>query len=183
MKANLPNHPPDDPIAYLHLNQGLVTSKKVVISTILGSCVAVTFYHRPSRLSGIFHASLPSKATFYDVPDSDDGPCRYVDTAIETILNKFLSQGITPGQIETKLFGGAYSLEDLVKTKPEIRQQVDVGRQNVEVARKVLAENNLRVIAEDTLGKQGRRILFSTANGGIWLTYLRGLPADSPDVA
>ena len=173
----MPQHAeiPSDPIVYLHINEGMVTSQKVIISTVLGSCVAVTFYHRPSKLSGIFHASLPSKKRFHGVSNQEgDSDYRYVDSAIETILQQFLSHGIGMNQIEAKLFGGAYSMADKVQSMPDVRRQVDVGRQNVEVAQKTLAEHHLPVQAEDILGRHGRRILFSTATGDVWRNTLHG---------
>lgn len=154
-------------LVHLQISECLVTSTPIVISTVLGSCVAATFHHA-SGMSALFHAMLP----YADMEKGGKGsPCKFADQAVELIARRYRLKGVRPDKVKVKLFGGGYTIqraEDL-----EIRQVVDVGRMNVESARQALAGLGFTVSGEDVLGNQGRKLYFHTATGEIWLKRLR----------
>ncbi|NCC26259.1 MAG: hypothetical protein EOM25_13860, partial [Deltaproteobacteria bacterium] len=49
----------DLPLVYLQLGQCIFTGDKMIISTVLGSCVGGTFFHAPTGLAAMFHSMLP----------------------------------------------------------------------------------------------------------------------------
>ncbi len=158
--AGLPN-------VHLKIGEGIVTHGNVLISTVLGSCISVSFYHARSGLAGIFHAMLPSsREGTYD----GKTPCKFVDSAIGTIYQQFQRRGLANRELELKLFGGAFSMG--VGASPDVQQLVNVGARNVEVARKVLHELGLSIQRENVGGDRGRKLVFNTRTGDVWMKML-----------
>lgn len=159
---------------HLRISECIVASRPLLISTVLGSCVSVTFFHERTRLAGVFHAMLPDSAT----SRNGDGPCKFVDSAIRHILAQFDARCVPRREITAKLFGGAYSMgrgherADKPDAAREVRSIVDVGRKNVDMARQVMREENIPIVTENTLGERGRKLFFATSTGEVWMKYL-----------
>ncbi len=152
---------------HLHIGEGIVTTGNLLVSTVLGSCVSVTFFHAESGLAGIFHAMLPLRGEFADAAMP---PCKYVDSAIDVLYEQFVRRGIAVRDVEIKLFGGAFSLGKA--SNVAARALVDVGARNVATARQELARRRLRVAGEQVLGDRGRKLLFDTRSGVVWVKLL-----------
>jgi chemotaxis protein CheD len=168
--AVMPRELAEERLRHLHLRigEGIVARRPAIIATVLGSCVSATFFHRPTGLAGIFHAMLPSAEGSRDF---DCNPCKYVDTAVEAVLAHFIRKGVPVIEIETKLFGGAFSMN--TEEKSLVRTLVDVGGRNVQVARNLLRDRGLVVSGEHVLGERGRKLLFHAGTGEVWVKLLR----------
>jgi chemotaxis protein CheD len=120
----------------------------------------------------MFHAMLPL------APSSTDAsmPGKFVDSGIRHVMDNFDKAGVQRSRIRVKLFGGAYSMKDA--SKEAVRSIVDVGAKNVAVARERLAELGLPVLGEDVLGGQGRKVLFHTGTGDVWVRFLKHMDVD-----
>lgn len=145
---------------YLHPGEIAVVQEPTLISTVLGSCISLTFFHPARKLAGICHALLPHGGSAEEL--------RYVDGSARHLLKEFLHRGIPREQIEIKLFGGADMFESYTATN-----SASVGRQNVKAAIDFVTREELRVIASDTGGHQGRKLLFYSHTGEIFLKRLR----------
>lgn len=156
------------PVRLLGIGEYFLTQEICLVSTVLGSCVSVTFFHKPSAMAAIFHAMLPSKAMVKGYTTAEVG--KFVDTAIPTILHAYEAAGVRPDQIETKLFGGAFTIEP--ERKGLVRDIVDVGAKNVEIAKRLLRTYGMALSKENILGANGRKIFFYTGSGEVWLKYL-----------
>lgn len=154
------------PIEHLRIGECIFTNRKMLISTVLGSCVSVTFYHYQSGSSGIFHAILPDTS----FSKHDMSPCNYADAAITSILSRFRKKRINFSEIEVKMFGGANTMKD--RADPLMKELLDVGLKNVNAARKVLNEYRIRTATEHILGSKGRKIIFNTSNGDVFMSFL-----------
>ena len=75
----------------------------VIRSTPLGSCVAVIAYDKTSKTSGIAHIMLPGKSPTNDKAEEN----KYVENAIENLLDELKSLGSKKANIEICLVGGA----------------------------------------------------------------------------
>jgi len=157
----------DLPNVHLRIGEGIVTAGDMLISTVLGSCVSVSFFHAGSGLAGIFHAMLPEHAGYKDAGKT---PCKFVDSAILLIYEQFRRRGVANRDMEIKLFGGAFSMGQ--GGPASARSLVDVGSRNVEVARVMLGRLGLSVSRENVLGDRGRKLVFDTRSGEIWLKML-----------
>ncbi|WP_300161539.1 chemotaxis protein CheD [Solidesulfovibrio sp.] len=158
---------PDHALAFLNVAQGGVYERPTMAHTVLGSCVAVTFFAPRRGLAGIFHALLP-KASEYRLHQPDQTPYKFVDTAIATVARRLEMRGAKLGEIECKVFGGASAL---------FAEDMSVGRRNVEVAFATLADLGLRVTASNVGGERGRKIVFASSSGEIFVRMLNNAAA------
>lgn len=113
------------------------------------------------------HALLPSCG--------QESPCynpsckqrnKYVDCIIPEMIKHFTEKNIDAKEIEVKLFGGA----DMFKSSDKASGRV--GSMNVEMARKVLEKYGLSLRSFDVGGTQGRKLLFDTRTGEVWMKRL-----------
>ncbi|ANA40731.1 MULTISPECIES: chemotaxis protein CheD [Geobacter] len=155
---------PKLPHIYLKPGEFHFATKPTVVTTVLGSCVSVTMFDVFSRAAAICHALLP------DGPRDD--AFRYVDSSIFRMLEMFMSRGITPRQLQVKLFGGSDML-GATASRP------GVGSRNVDIAHQVLASEGLEVVAADVGGTRGRKLFFYTHTGEVLLKRLNRTEADS----
>ncbi|MBF0284932.1 MAG: chemotaxis protein CheD [Magnetococcales bacterium] len=163
----------------IHLNPGEMhlSPTPSVVTTVLGSCVSVTLFHPKSRIGAICHGMLPHCQCV--APECLHGGCRecfrFVDCAILAMLDQWRDLGIRPAALETKLFGGA----DMFRVG---EGTVTVGRQNVAMAREILLKTGLKLLSSDTGGDRGRKLLFFTHTGEVFLKRLsRTIPLTTID--
>ena len=139
-----------------------------VVSTILGSCVAVVMFNQRTMVGGICHAMLPRN------PSPRGGETfRYVDSAVLYMAERFRALGIRESETDVKLFGGADVLEYHGKNG------LSVGRQNVETAIEVIGEAGFRLIVSDVGGTVGRKLRFYTHTGEVLLKRMAGPAAQA----
>ncbi|BBD09023.1 probable chemoreceptor glutamine deamidase CheD [Desulfovibrio ferrophilus] len=100
-----------------------------------------------------------------------------MDVAVDEIMVRFGKLGIKAHDLDVKLFGGGFTIDP--ERKDAVRDIVDVGRKNVSAARDSLAKHGLKVMAEDVLGRRGRKVFFLTATGEVWV---RPVSAEAGDL-
>lgn len=128
----------------------------ILLSTILGSCVAACIREPVSGIGGMNHFLLPEEAA----KEGAEASLRYGAHSMETLVNALVSaSGVRDRRrLEAKVFGGGAVVAGLS----------DVGGRNGAFVRTWLARDGLRVVAEDLGGKEGRRVLFHPATGRAW---------------
>jgi chemotaxis protein CheD len=141
---------------YLKPGEIVVAYEPTLVSSVLGSCVAVTMFSPARRIGAICHAMLPHS-------DGRSDDLRYVDSAVQHIFQKMRACGVT--DLVVKMFGGAQVL-DVGSYAPEKRT---VGAQNVLQAELALEALGLKVSAQDTGGIHGRKLYFCTREGDVFL--------------
>ena len=145
---------PDEPRrVYLYPGQIFVASEPFVVTTILGSCVAVCLWDPTARVAGINHYLLPD----ISVPGQSD--LRYANTAVQHLIDEMLAAGARQHRMVAKLVGGASIL------MPAGGARLSIGEQNVLAGRKVLGHHAIEISAEQTGGTRGRKLLFHTGTG------------------
>lgn len=163
-----PDEMPELESVYLMIAAGGAFSRPTAVQTVLGSCVSVTFHCPTLRIGGIFHALLP-RAADYPRENPASTPYKYVDTAIQTVLDGLEHLGARRQRLEAKVFGGACS---------DVDQSAGVGLRNVEVAFETLELCRVRVKAADVGGRRGRKLLFLSHAGDV---YVKRLGSKSED--
>lgn len=143
---------------YLRPGEFLISSEPTVVTTVLGSCVAVTIHVPRLGMAGICHALLPG-----DGATTLDNPARYVDTSVHAMVEALSDSGARKGEMVVKLFGGADVLDTLSTPHGT------VGMANVKRAQNVLHEAGLPLAAIETGGTQGRKLHFFTHTGEVFL--------------
>lgn len=143
---------------FIHVGQIHVDTTPAAISTVLGSCVAVCLYDKQRKIGGMNHYLLP----FWN-GNGLQSP-KFGNIAIPKLIELMLLRGANPRSLEAKVFGGA-SMHRLGA------QTMMIGEKNVLVAKEILAEYKIPIIAEDTHGESGRKIQMHLEQGKVLLKY------------
>ena len=156
------------PDIYLKPGETVISNNAAIVSTILGSCISITMFNLQWRIGAICHNLLPTCRDKRKCSDNCTEAFRYVECTIKRMVNKFTSRGIRQSEIEVKLFGGS----DMFNLTVGENSSVTVGKQNIETALKVLGDSGLKIAASDTGGSVGRKIVFCTQTGKVFLKRL-----------
>ncbi|HKZ18402.1 MAG TPA: chemotaxis protein CheD [Geobacteraceae bacterium] len=161
---------PDDTLERVYLKPGEChfSVRPSVVSTVLGSCISVTMFNPERRIGAICHAILPEEKTPGEA-------FRFVDSSIMVMLKSFERHGIHRSGIEIKLFGGS----DVLPTDNGRERGNTVGKQNIGIALQVVEKEGLRLVTTDLGGTRGRKIVFHTHTGEIFLKRLRKIMRSS----
>lgn len=146
---------------YLHPGDVHVADGACVITTILGSCVAVCLTESGSNIGGVNHFLLPQQRA------GEGSSTRYARGAIDQLVERMLSLGARRSRITAKLFGGANVLAAFSEGV------MHIGAANVDIARTLLASHGIPIAAEDVGGTRGRRLVFSSHDGSASVQRLR----------
>jgi len=164
------------PQVYLKPGEMHFAEQPSLVVTVLGSCLSVTMFSRRKGLGGICHGLLPRCGGQHTC----NGKClegfKYVDCSIEQMVKLFDKHGVKRSEIEVKCFGGA----DMFSREIKVPGLVSVGRQNVQTAEKILKHEGLSILKMDVGGLRGRKILFYTDTGDVFLKRLTR--TNDPDI-
>lgn len=140
---------------YLHPGQLHTAAHATLISTVLGSCVAVCLWDPATRIGGMNHFLLPM----------GKGP-RYGNEAMNQLLGEMAARGASVARMIAKVFGGACLIPGFAGTPKAI------GTQNVDAALRFLAAHSIPVRGEQTGGRRGRKLLFHTGTGRAYVKVI-----------
>ncbi len=145
---------------FMKVAEGGVYHRPTVVRTVLGSCVSVTFHCQRTGFGAMFHALLPTAADYEKLPAPPELPFRYVDTAIHLLCARIFKRVVQQPDLECKIFGGGAAM---------VQGMLGVGSRNVQIAYEVLASYPLRVVSSDVAGECGRKLLFVTSTGEVFV--------------
>lgn len=156
------------PKVFLQTGDCYFAVQPTIVTTILGSCLAVTMNAPKQGLGTICHAFLPDSSERDPRKGKDPQICRYVDTALQNMLETMDKMGVPRRDLVIKMFGGAagIAVAGMAKTS------YNIGRRNVEMAKKLLRFARLEVQVESVGGNYGRKLMFHTQTGEVWLKKL-----------
>ena len=150
---------PDRKERLIHVVQGnLETSNDVdvVLTTVLGSCIAACLYDSAVGVGGMNHFLLPDNGS------SNAGGNSYGVHAMELLINGMLQKGAKKHRIAAKIFGGA----DMLGI------QTSVGKRNIAFVRSFLEMENITCEKESVGGLYARRVRFWPTSGRAQLKVL-----------
>lgn len=139
------------------------------IRTLLGSCVAVTFWHPDSGHGGMCHFMLPSRPIKSPlcvgrVHARFDG--RYGDEVLPWLADAVRCHGVNPRDCQIKVFGGGNMF-------PTLHWHSDrMGQRNGEFALEWLKRRHLMVTAADLGGTGHRAVIFDLWSGHVWSKFI-----------
>ncbi|MGP0173016.1 chemotaxis protein CheD [Pseudomonas sp. NCHU5208] len=129
------------------------------IRTLLGSCVALVFWHPRHRLGGMCHYMLPTRG----LPGLPlDG--RYADEAMLLLFKAMTAHGTRPSEYHLRIFGGGNMFPAL-----QPRAKSHIGQQNVDMAHKLIAQHGLVSHGELVGGTSHLHLLFDIWSGQLAL--------------
>lgn len=135
----------------------------VVLTTLLGSCVAACIRDPVAKIGGMNHFLLPG----------DAGAARDEQMGVhlmELLLNGLMRKGAQRDRLEAKIFGGARMMAGLS----------DIGAKNAEFAKRFLSYEGVKLVGGDCGGTQGRRIQFSPSTGRALQSYIAQVVETAP---
>lgn len=142
----------------IHPGEYYVSSKDVVISTLLGSCIAACLYDPVNRILGMNHFLLSSKRYAKDMPLCITDAGRYGINAMELLINGMLKLGAKRENLRAKAFGGSTLLPSA--NRPD--KFLCVGEVNCRFIVQFLKNDGIPLITSDLGGDRGRVIRFSS---------------------
>ena len=144
-----------------HIVQGeykVSDDPSVVVSTLLGSCVAACIRDPLAGIGGMNHFLLPGE----DGRSHEREAERYGDYLMELLVNGLMQRGAHRDRLEAKLFGGARMMRGLS----------DIGMKNAEFAERYLKYEGIKLVGKDLGGQQGRRIQYWPVSGRARQSYV-----------
>jgi chemotaxis protein CheD len=153
---------------FLRPGELFVCCEPSLVTTLLGSCVAITMFSPGKHIGAICHALLPR-------PRRDEGNrlataegYKYVSLAVPAMLEILADHRVTRGELQVKLFGGSSVLATTAATDPD----TGIGALNVLQAQRLLLESNLRIHSSHVGGSTGHKLLFNTTTGEVLIKHL-----------
>lgn len=125
----------------------------LLVTSGLGSCVAVAVHDADEGVGGLLHAMLP------EADGPVDNPAKYVDSGLDEMLSAMVRLGASPGNLTAKLAGGSAMLDLSIGD--------GVGARNVAAAERALADASVDLLASETGGDSGRSVSFSPTSGDV----------------
>ncbi len=144
---------------FIHVGEIFVGAKPTEISTVLGSCISVCIFDKIEQVGGMNHYLVPLW--------NENGlqSPKYGNISIPKLIDNMLNIGCKKYNLEAKIFGGAnvinVSQEDMM-----------IGRKNILIAKEILREYGIKILAQDIGGTRGRKILMKSDTGKIFLKYI-----------
>ncbi|MBF0187408.1 MAG: chemotaxis protein CheD [Magnetococcales bacterium] len=163
------------PSLYLEPNQLIHVDKPTVISTILGSCVALTVHHPKTCFGVMCHCLLsrcPMKKNQQQNDENSTTTCeqecfRFVECTVPHILEMCASRGYTLESLNFKLFGGSELFTNRGFGPDESASSPSVGSANVSLMKTLLKQHGIKLKACNVGGMEGRKIFFYTDTGEV----------------
>lgn len=155
---------------FLKPGELMITEVPTIVTTVLGSCLAITMFSERCSVGGICHAMLPKGSSARPTEKF-----RYVDTSILHMVRLFETLGVRKGEIETKVLGGADVLDRADGSS------ASVGQQNILAALKTIKRVGLTIAASDLGGNLGRKIHFYTHRGLVLMKRIDRRKVEIPD--
>ncbi len=147
-----------------------VSSQREIISTVLGSCVAVCLYDQINQVGGMNHFMLPqdkggpSAESLMDMSADAllERSMRYGVTAMEVLVAQMQKKGAQRKNLRAKIFGGGNVLSRLDSSE-------SVGDKNIGFARAFLKLEQIPIDTESVGDRYGRKIFFLTGENKVFV--------------
>jgi chemotaxis protein CheD len=142
----------------------VASGDSVLVTSGLGSCVAVALHDPSTGIAGLAHILLPSAG--FGPPSIH--PAKYADTGVALLAEEMRRRGAAQDRMVARLAGGARMFAALLSSG------VNMGQRNIDATRKALYRLNIPVVAEDVGGEYGRSVRFVAATGALTVRSLVG---------
>lgn len=119
----------------------------LLLTTVLGSCVAACLVDRTRGLGGMNHFMLP-----------DGGSAgRYGAFAMELLINEMMKRGARRERLEAKIFGGGQVMRTFTT--------INIGAQNVRFVEQFLQDERIPLVSRDVLDVHPRKVCLFAGSG------------------
>ena len=139
----------DAPLIDFYLAPGHIylSHEPSLVSTVVGSCTAVSLWDSKKQYGGMAHFLYPFTGDRYKAT------AQYGNVAVKCLVTMLLEAGAKEKNLRAQIFGGALSTSsDCIK----------IAKENIKIAKKILRSYRINIISEDTGGNMGRKIVYNT---------------------
>jgi chemotaxis protein CheD len=145
-------------VYFLYSSAIFAERKATEVQTVLGSCVSVCLFDHVLHFGGINHFMLPLW--------NGEGLAspKFGNVAIEKLVERMIALGGDKRNFVAKVFGGAEQNEDM--------SMYNIGKRNIQAAEESLSKLHIPVVASSVGGKVGKKILFQTGTGLVFMKTL-----------
>ncbi len=130
----------------------------IIITYALGSCVGVTFYDPAIKLGALLHVMLPQSN------GRETNVFKFADTGIRETLRKLSAFGGVKSRYICKIAGGAQMFA--MGGEGDLGH---IGERNVEIVKKTLQAEGIRIKNQDVGGNSARTMLIELETGTVKL--------------
>ncbi|MBI5681589.1 MAG: chemotaxis protein CheD [Deltaproteobacteria bacterium] len=145
----------------INIGDIIVSSEPALLETVLGSCVSVCLWNERLRIGGMNHFMLPQ------TKDNTKDKGYYGCESIHEMVNKFIRLGSAAQSLKAKVFGGSRVNKTIYQ-----KRTMDIGKENVRIAKDILDKYSISVIKEFTGPDYGIKVIFCTSTGRAFIKRL-----------
>ncbi|WP_374341049.1 chemoreceptor glutamine deamidase CheD [Methyloversatilis sp.] len=143
-----------------------VTTRDMLLVTVLGSCVAACIRDPERGIGGMNHFMLPDACG-----DATSRSARYGAYAMELLVNELIKAGARRSALVAKVFGGGRVMASLANA--------NVGERNAGFVLDYLDREGIPVVAQDMLDSHARKIYFFPHGGRVLMKKLARVNNDT----
>ncbi|MDR1534918.1 MAG: chemotaxis protein CheD [Planctomycetota bacterium] len=133
---------------FLKPGYAMASREASVFRTVLGNCVAVTFFDRSNRFGGMNQFVFPKTSR------REDMTAQYGNVGIRALFKMLIDMGAARQRLVAHIVGGS---------RCGIFNDDDLGSKNIQLARVMLEQLKVPVISEDVGGGMGRKVIYHSA--------------------
>jgi chemotaxis protein CheD len=157
------------------------SNEKIIISTLLGSCVSACLWDPVHKIAGMNHFLLSSRRYKKNTPVCVSEAGRYGVHAMELVINDMLQLGASRKYLNAKVFGGGNVLNGTVSDS----NFFCVGDINIRFIKEFLDTEKIPIISSDLGGDNGRIVRFDTNTYNVFIRKIRktdAMPIENRDL-
>lgn len=155
-------------ISIVQGEHAVVDKPNVVISTVLGSCIAVCLQDNVARVGGMNHFLLGEPMPEHRVLNAN--LLSYGIHAMELLINEMMKLGAARNRMRAHLYGGATMISGLGS----------IGTSNSEFAKRFVETEGIAISHVDVGGSHARRVEFQPYEGRSRCTRAAHAPPVAP---
>lgn len=125
------------------------------ISTLLGSCVAITLWHPRLRIGGMCHVVVPDMTKL-------NGDTRYPNCAVRHFVKKIACHSTHAKEYIVGIYGGGNMFPDI-----NIAQKKQIGFRNIECMKEIMHKSGFNISDKHIGGSEYRRVSLHLESGQV----------------
>jgi chemotaxis protein CheD len=142
-----------------------VSNQPIVLSTLLGSCIAACLYDPVHRIIGMNHFLLAYRHPFQAMTLFESEAGRYGLHAMELLINDMLRKGASKLNLKAKVFGGG----NVLQLRESSRIGQSVGDVNVRFIKEFLQKESIPMVSSSLGSNIGRKIHFVGSDFSVYV--------------
>jgi chemotaxis protein CheD len=144
----------------------VATKEDGIITYALGSCVGICLYDPVTKIAGMVHIMLPEPNI-----SRVDNIAKYATTGIPELIRQMTLKGASKFRMTAKIAGGA----EMFEVHDRNSSVGKIGHRNVEMVKRILQREKIRIIGEDCGLNYARTLTFTRMDGMAYInTYGHG---------